>query len=36
MGVSINKLEKMLEPVYKALPPLPKNVNDWSPKAGHF
>ena len=33
MGVSINKLEKMLEPVYKALPPLPKNVNDWFAKA---
>ena len=33
MEAIIDKLAKMLEPLYKATPPLPKNVNDWFAKA---
>jgi hypothetical protein len=33
MDTIIDKSAKMLEPIFKAVPPLPKNVNDWFAKA---
>ncbi len=33
MSTLLDQIEKTLEPIFKGLPPLPKNVNDWFVKA---